>query len=238
VTGPAVGRLQFSFIDSWITGGGSLARPLADYFPPATTVLPPDSLPAAATGAHPLMVGKSMQVVADEPDARWGLIRMGYEWILQHAKDYVWMQTPYFVPPASVMSSLCIAALSGVDVRLMLPRKADNLLMRPANRAYLSHCLEAGVRVFLRNGNFMHCKTIVSDDYLSSVGSANMDNRSFSINFEVNTYVYDKEAALQAKGVFEEDMIQCDELSLEKWESRPWYDKATEYIVRLFSPLL
>ncbi len=226
ITGPAVASLQYIFMDSWITGGGTLRRPLMEYFEP--------SLEPFRGEGH----GTLMQVVPDEPDSEWGLIRMSYEWAITHARKYIWMQTPYFVPPESIMSALQAAALSGVDVRLMIPRKADNIFMGPANKAFFSKCLDAGVRVFLRNGNFMHCKTFVSDDYLSSVGTANMDNRSFSINYEVNTYIYDSPAAERAKQVFENDLRQCEEIGAASWAERPWYEKAMEYIIRLFAPLL
>ena len=135
------------------------------------------------------------------------------------------------------MDALKTAALCGVDVRLMLPEVADNLLMRPANRAYYEEALQAGVRIFLRKGEFIHAKTFVCDDYLSSIGSANLDFRSFAINYEVNSYIYDEETALMNKGIFMYDLRQCHELTLEAWNARPWYSRIIESFMRLFAPL-
>jgi len=120
----------------------------------------------------------------------------------------------------------------------MLPEGADNFITRPANRAYYEEILGAGVRIFLRQGEFIHSKTFVCDDYLSSIGSANMDARSFGINYEINTYIYDEEAALVNKTIFEEDLKQCRELTLEEWSRRPWYKRLLESVIRLFAPLL
>ena len=166
------------------------------------------------------------------------ILQLSYEWTLQHAKKYIYLQTPYFVPTEPVMDALKTAALCGVDVRLMLPEVADNILMRPANRAYYEEALQAGVRIFLRQGEFIHAKTFVCDDYLSSIGSANLDFRSFAINYEVNTYIYDESTAMMNKGIFLHDLRLCRELTLEEWNKRPWYSRFLESFMRLFAPLL
>ena len=187
---------------------------------------------------HPVLKGKLIQIVPDEPDRPLPILQMSYEWTLLHAKKYIYLQTPYFVPTEPVMDALKTAALCGVDVRLMLPEKADNILMRPANRAYYEEVLQAGVRIFLRQGEFIHAKTFVCDDYLSSIGSANLDFRSFSINYEVNSYIYDEQTALMNKGIFIHDIRQCRELTLDEWTDRPWYSRIIESFMRLFAPLL
>ena len=283
ITGNAVATLQYTFLDSWLTGGGTIDREIIEYYPmamaPAAScdacpagvpcpdapvpdveassdspaVVPelevrPDS-PASGTQAplpeeidfkavHPVLKGKLVQIVPDEPDLPLPILQLGYEWTLMHARKYIYLQTPYFVPPESVLNALKAAALCGVDVRLMLPEVADNLLMRPANKAYYEEVLRAGVRIFLRKGEFIHSKTLVCDDYLTSVGSANLDNRSFTINYEVNTYIYDEETALMNKGIFMSDLKVCHELTLGEWASRPWYSRLLESFIRLFAPLL
>ena len=166
------------------------------------------------------------------------MLKYSYEWIIQHARKYIWLQTPYFVPPEPVLDAMKIAALSGVDIRIMLPERADNFITRPANKAYYEEILNAGVRLFLRQGRFIHSKTIVCDDYLSSIGSANIDSRSFEINYEINSYIYDDQTALECKAIFEEDMTQSRELTLEEWSRRPWPGRLAESIIRLFAPLL
>ena len=228
VTGPAVASLQYAFLDSWLTAGATLDRPLIDYYPSAT---PTNASPAAAAG-------KLMQVVPDEPDLPLPMLMYSYEWAIQHAKKYIWLQTPYFVPPEPVLDAMKIAALSGVDIRIMLPERADNFITRPANRAYYEEILTAGVRLFLRQGEFIHSKTFVCDDYLSSIGSANIDSRSFDINYEINTYIYDEQTARECKKIYEADLEQSRELTLEEWSQRPWHNRLAESVIRLLSPLL
>ncbi|MBQ6184806.1 MAG: PLDc N-terminal domain-containing protein [Bacteroidales bacterium] len=308
LTGKAVASLQYAFMDSWLTGGGTIDRPMLEYYPmakelpssattsggstaslrsapPLATLrsapVPPLNVPRVAVvsparvvaddrpnesehsdsgslrgtplspprgcrgvdclqsmqNMHTLL-SKVMQIVPDEPDLPLPMLLYSYEWAITHAKKYIWFQTPYFVPPEPVLDAMKIAALTGIDIRLMLPEAADNFIARPANRAYYEEILGAGVRLFLRQGEFIHSKTFVCDDYLSSIGSANMDARSFGINYEINTYIYDEEAALMNKAIFEKDLEKCRELTLEEWSRRPWYKRLLESVIRLFAPLL
>ena len=224
ITGPAVASLQYAFLDSWLTAGATLDRPLIEFYPMA---------------ANPVKeAGKLMQIVPDEPDLPLPMLMYSYEWAIQHAKKYIWLQTPYFVPPEPVLDAMKIAALSGVDIRIMLPERADNFITRPANRAYYEEILKAGVRLFLRQGEFIHSKTFVCDDYLSSIGSANIDSRSFDINYEINTYIYDEQTARECKRIYEADLEQSRELTLEEWSQRPWHNRLAESVIRLLSPLL
>jgi cardiolipin synthase len=148
------------------------------------------------------------------------------------------MQTPYFLPTEPVTIAIQTAALSGVDVRLMIPKRADNRIINLGSYSYLEDLLRAGVKVYLYKKGFLHSKLIVSDDKLSSVGSANIDFRSFEHNFEVNAFLYDKETALQMKDIFIKDQHQSTQIFLRHWQKRPFYRKAIESVVRLFSPLL
>lgn len=254
ITGDAVASLQHIFMDSWLTGGGTLDKAMIDFFPmaragAATVPMAGENVPTDGgnvpeppeidfRATHPTLRGKLLQIVPDEPDRPLPILQLSYEWALHHAKDYIYLQTPYFVPTEPVMDALKAAALCGVDVRLMLPEVADNILMRPANRAYYEEVLQAGVRIFLRRGEFIHAKTFVCDDYLSSIGSANLDFRSFAINYEVNSYIYDEQTALMNKGIFLYDIRQCHELTIEEWSRRPWYSRILESLMRLFAPLL
>ncbi len=260
ITGNAVAVLQYTFLDSWLTGGGTIDKEMIDFYPMAKKTasvsvpaeahdnksLSPAASTSPATAAdeidfhaiHPTLKGKLVQIVPDEPDLPLPILQLSYEWALQHAKEYIYLQTPYFVPTEPVMDALKTAALCGVDVRLMLPEVADNILMRPANKAYYEEALQAGVRIFLRRGEFIHAKTFVCDDYLSSIGSANLDFRSFAINYEVNSYIYDEETARMNKGIFMYDLRQCHELTLTEWNKRPWHSRFLESFMRLFAPLL
>ena len=262
ITGPAVASLQYAFMDSWLTAGATIDQPLIDYYPSAIAageaLVGEDHATAAMAGRQPepgrvhpryaaaeyglssaaAPAGKLVQIVPDEPDLPMPMLLYSYEWIIQHARKYIWLQTPYFVPPEPVLDAMKVAALSGVDIRIMLPERADNFITRPANRAYYEEILQAGVRLFLRQGEFIHSKTLVCDDYLSSIGSANIDSRSFDINYEINTYIYDEETALKCKAIYEEDLEKCRELTLEEWSKRPWHNRLAESVIRLLSPLL
>lgn len=232
LTGDIVASLQLVFLDSWVTSGGELDRPLPDYLHAGPHQ---DPLPGADI---PLLRDKVAQLAADEPDSPIPVLRLSYEWALYNARDYFYLQTPYFTPPQSLLDALKAAAASGIDVRVMLPAKVDTLIMRPANRAYYKECLEAGIRIYERQGEFIHSKTFVSDDYLSMVGTTNVDERSFSIDYEDNVYFYDEECALRAKEIFFRDLEQCREITLAEVNAWPWPKRFFQKIVRLFDPQL
>ena len=228
LTGNAVAALQFIFLDSWIIGGGKLDHPLPHYYP---------MLKGSTAEPGPLS-GKLVQIVQDEPDGRQPVLQMSYEWVFLNARKYVYLQTPYFAPPEPVLQAMRAAALSGVEIRLMVPEKNDTILMDSINRSFYRPCLEAGIRIFERGGNFIHSKTFVADDYLSSIGSANIDNRSFNLDYEVNSYIYDEETALRNKAVFEEDLSLCREITLEEVLATPWYTRFIRKFLGLFSSLM
>jgi len=221
ITGDAVCRLQDIFLDSWLNSKGELDRPLEDYFP-------------ISNGEKNNLV----HIVPDEPDIKWPLIQMGYEWVLMHTKKYIYLQTPYFVPPEPVLDALKAAALSGADVRLMVPQKPDNFFVGLINKSYYEECLAAGVRIFERKGEFCHAKTFVCDDYLSCIGTSNMDFRSFNLAYEVNTYIYDEEIASQNKQIFLDDMPISEEINYEEWVHRPFWKRFFQHFFRLFAPLM
>ena len=227
ITGGAVAQLQFIFMDSWLTAGGQLDRPLPAYFPEPS--IPPEEAP---------LRDKVMQIVPDEPDDPLPVLQMSYVWGLANARDYFYIQTPYFVPPEPVMDALKTAAAGGVDVRVMLPEHVDTFFMGPANRSFYRECIEAGVRIFERKGEFIHSKTFVSDDYLSSIGTANLDPRSFSINYEDNAYIYDRETALLNKEIFLKDLEICQEITLDTVDGWSRLRQFGQKLIRLFSPLL
>ena len=206
--------LQHIFLDSWLTSGGELDQAPEYYFPENLHTV--NDIPAADT-----LKNIAMQITPDEPDSSRPLLQLSYIWAIQHAKDYIWLQTPYFIPPASVLDALKTAALSGVDVRVMVPKESENFFIGPAVKSHYKECLKAGIRIYERGGGFIHSKTFVADDYLSSVGSANIDNRSFNINYEVNSYIYSKEAALRSKEIFMKDLEISEEVRLQDWNKIP-----------------
>lgn len=222
MTGNAVASLQYCFLNSWITSGGRIDNDFDEFFP-QNRVTHDDKL---------------VQIIPDQPDREWPMLHMGAVWAAQHAEQYLYIQTPYFVPPEPLLLALKSAALKGCDVRVMVPAKADLFFMDPANKSYYSECLEAGIRIFERGGRFIHAKTSVSDDYLSIIGSANMDYRSMELSHEINAYIYNSDIATENREIFLQDLKACREIRLEEWKKRPWYRKALETIVRLFAPLL
>lgn len=216
--GPAVASLQASFLDTWISCKGAVDKPLRDYF----------------TLVEPAPGGKTVQIITDQADYPLPATQMAYEWVLANAKDYVYFQTPYFVPPTSFLLSLKSAAMRGVDVRVMLSRDVDAPALGPLNRAYYTECLQAGVKIIESDGSFNHSKTMVADDYLSVIGATNLDMRSFITNNEVNTFIYDKEAALAVKKTFMDRLSGAKEWTLDSWlDSRKFRSDMWSRILRL-----
>jgi cardiolipin synthase len=158
--------------------------------------------------------------------------------ILFGAKRYIYMQTPYFLPNESLFQALQMAALSGVDVRLMVSDRSDSPYVDPATRSYYADLLEAGMKIYELQGKFIHAKTMVTDDMLSVIGSANLDFRSFETNFEINCYLYDPHVARHNKEIFLQDMEQCKEIFYEEWIKRPKWKKFFESFMRLFAPIM
>lgn len=180
-----------------------------------------------------------VQVVTSSPIAPWPDIMQGYVRILLQAQKYVYMESPYFLPTEPVLFAMRTAALAGVDIRLMIPRKADAKLVEWASRSYVMEAIEAGVKVYLYMGGFNHSKLLVSDDNLCTVGSTNIDFRSFENNFEANAFFYDEEMAQRIKAIYlkdESQSILVDDVSY--FVKRPFMKRLFESIVRLLSPLL
>lgn len=179
-----------------------------------------------------------VQIVTSEPVGPWKEIMQGLVTAISGAKKYFYIQTPYFLPTESMAVAMQTAALAGVDIRLMLPYRADNRLTHLGSCSYLADMLRAGVKVYFYKKGFLHSKLMVSDDELSTVGSTNMDFRSFEHNFEVNAFIYDAETALQMREIFLQDQRECVQVFLKSWKKRPRYLKAAESVVRLLAPLL
>ncbi|MCD8091297.1 MAG: cardiolipin synthase [Bacteroides sp.] len=178
------------------------------------------------------------QIVTSEPVGPWKDIMQGLVMAIAASRKYFYIQTPYFLPTEGVLIAMQTAALSGVDVRLMLPMRADNRLTHLGSCSYLADVLYSGVKVYFYKKGFLHSKLMVSDDELSTVGSTNVDFRSFEHNFEVNAFIYDAETALQMREIFLQDQRECTQVFLKNWVKHPWYRKAAESIVRLMAPLL
>lgn len=179
-----------------------------------------------------------MQIVSSGPDSDWQEIKNGYVKMVATAKHYVYLQTPYFIPDDTLLETLKIAALSGVDVRIMIPNKPDHMFVYWATYSNLGELLRTGAKVYMYQNGFIHAKTIVTDDDMATVGTANMDYRSFRLNFEVNAFLYDTDEAITLRKQFEEDMTVSQALTLTEYKNRSFYIKIKESISRLISPIL
>lgn len=221
VEGPGVVAMQRAFLSNWHFATGRLR--LEERFFPAV---------------EPLAENVKMQVVTSSPISDFPEIMYATTWLAQNARRYLYLQTPYFMPTDSVLQALQTAAMAGVDVRLMLPQKPDAFWLRWANDGYFSDVLAAGIRVFLYEEGFLHAKTLVMDDECLSVGSANMDFRSYENNFEANAIVYDDAMAVTMRDHFLRLQATCREVKLAEWEQRPLWRKYLESHTRILSPLL
>ena len=218
IRGAGVRALQLRFVLDWNYATGEGLPLGAAYFWP--------SKPLGAA---------FVQVVSGGPDTTWNPPREQYVKMVHSAKRTLYLQTPYFIPDASVLTALRIAALSGVDVRIMIPTKPDHPFVHWASLSYVGELLSAGVRAFSYNDGFLHAKTVTVDDYATSVGSANWDLRSFKWNFETNAVIYDPELSERYRHLFEEDMTRSTEITMESYAARSVWTRFKESISRLFS---
>lgn len=179
-----------------------------------------------------------MQVVTSSPIEPWPEIMQGYARMISQAQKYVYIETPYFLPTEIILFALQTAAHAGIDVRLIVPRHSDAKLAEWASRSYLLEAMDAGVKVYLYGAGFNHSKMMVSDDFVATVGSTNVDFRSFENNFEANAFFYDEDMALRLKCAFLSDLQGCEPLTPNQLLNRPITRRIFEGVVRLLSPLL
>lgn len=222
VRGGGVYGLQRTFLVDWYFLDRTLITD-RKYYPPLDTPISNNCL---------------MQVVTSGPNIPDPDIMQGYVRILLEAKRYVYMESPYFLPTEPVLFAMRAAVLAGVDVRLIIPRHGDAKLVEWASRSYVREVLEGNVTVYLYEGAFNHSKLLVSDDFISTVGSTNVDFRSFENNFEANAFFFDEAMALRLKHVFEEDERHSMLFTEEKAMQPNFWKRLGESIIRLLSPLL
>jgi cardiolipin synthase len=179
-----------------------------------------------------------IQIVSSGPDSGRAEVKRGYLKMISSAKKNIYIQTPYFVPDASIIESLKNAISSGVDVRIMIPCMPDHMFVYWATYSYVGDLLNHGARIFIYTNGFLHAKNICVDGEVASVGSANFDMRSFYLNFEANAFIYDGDEVGKLERIFENDMLDSEELTWEKYCKRSIVIKFKESISRLLSDLL
>ncbi|MBA4411236.1 MAG: cardiolipin synthase [Odoribacter sp.] len=182
--------------------------------------------------------GKLVQMVASGPDSDWESIGQAYFAAIASATEYVYLSSPYLMPPSDIVTALKTSALGGIDVRIIVPGLSDAISAKWGTNSYIEELLEAGVKIYFYKAGFIHSKVIVVDGIFSSVGTANLDFRSLETNFEVNAMIYDEEIAGVLGSQFLEDQDKSQEIILAEWINRPRINKIKESFARILSPML
>lgn len=227
VCGPVVSALQYSFAVDW----NFMGKPLIEEITPR----PHPGIFAPGPGA---VRGVSAQLLTSGPTSQWSNIALALHKAIANARRRVFIQTPYFLPTEGLFKALCTAALSNVDVRIMIPLKSDSLMLTHASASYFAECLRAGIKFYTYNAGMLHSKTIIVDNEFVSVGSTNFDFRSFEYNFEANLLLYSRELNERMTEEFRRDLESCDRITPSQWRKRPIVNKTIESIIRLLSPIL
>lgn len=221
IEGEAVKSLQIHFLATWDFVSNEKLTVYKSFFPNVETS---KDIP--------------IQIAASGPDTDWANIMEVIFTAITTADDYIYITTPYFVPNDQIITALQIASKSGVDVRLIIPDQSDSWVVKHASNSYLEGMLKAGIKVYKYQKGFVHAKTMVIDDIFSTVGTSNMDYRSFNINFEINAFIYDEGQSKLLKAHFMEDISDSKEVSYKTYSNRPKLDKLKESYCRLWSPLI
>lgn len=183
--------------------------------------------------------GKLMQLVVSGPDSRYPAIMQAVLKMISMATDHIYITSPYFIPSESIMNALTIAALSGIKVHILFPGRYDHILSYYASRTYLAELVRVGVIVhFYDPGSFIHAKCVIVDGKIATLGTANMDIRSFELNYEINAMVYDEEVAEALEEMFFDDLKKSRRVTEEYFENLPAKVKIFEAFCRIFSSLL
>jgi len=220
ITGDAVAALQVVFAADWyLVINENLSG--KEYFPPLSEA-----------------EGTPVQITASGPDSDWESIEQAFFSAIANAKKYVYLTSPYLMPPASILSALKTAALSGIDVRIIIPEKSDAVIPKWCSFAYVEQLLEAGVKIYFYQKGFIHSKTLIVDDVFSSVGTTNLDFRSLETNFEINAFMYERKFTRSLLRHFIADLRDSREIKLHEWEKRVWHFKLRESLAHIVSPML
>ncbi len=223
IEGSAVGALQSSFLLCWEFVSTKEVELLDAFFPKHK---PAPQKPVA------------IQIAESGPDTDWENIMEAIFTGINSANDYIYITTPYLIPNGSILTALTTAARSGVDVRILIPYKSDSWPAQFASDSYIEGLLESRIKVYRYTRGFVHSKTLVIDDIFCSVGTANLDYRSFSINFEITALMFNESVTKKMKSIFLKDLNDSEEVILERWKERGVARKLQESFNRLWAPLL
>ena len=179
-----------------------------------------------------------VQIISSGPDNTTEQIRDNYLRLISKAQKSIYIQTPYFIPDEAILSALMIAIRSGIEVNVMIPCKPDHPFIYWATYSYVGDLVLAGANCYTYNNGFLHSKGMIVDGKVFCYGTANMDIRSFSLNFEVNAVVYNEKKAMEMEGIFKEDLKECRQITKDDYLKRPLFLRIKEQMCRLLSPLL
>ena len=179
-----------------------------------------------------------VQIVASGPDSEYATILSEYIGIISGANEYVYIANPYLIPPESLLLALKSSALSGVDVRIIIPENSDSVLVKWAVRSYFETLLDSGVKLYMYQPGFLHSKIILSDDLVCSIGTANLDIRSFEQNFEVNALIYHRGTTQKLKTQFEYFMENSLQIDAKTFKERGRISRIKENLARLIGPVM
>ena len=218
--GEAVSALQIVFIIDWYFVCNQVISEHLRYFP-----------------KYLVQDQHLVQIATSGPDSDWASIMQAFFAAISTAEEKIYITTPYFLPNESILTALKTAALSGVDVRIILPEKPDSTIVFWSSMSYINELLKAGIKVYLYTAGFTHAKVLMVDGVFSSVGTANMDNRSFDQNFEVNALIYDTDITKNLENTFLTDLENSKQIIIDEWQNRSKIRKVKESLSRLMSPL-
>ena len=222
ITGAACQNLQRVFFDDW-----------------RKQRKPHEAFPILIEDANDSPSASAVQIIASDPQDRTSPILQAIIQMADSAQQSLYIQSPYFLPPKSLQTALCQAAKRGVDVRLMIPQRGDrSIFVSYASRSYLKPLLEAGVKVFFHNTGFIHAKMVVADNKITTIGSTNIDFRSFNQSSEVNAFVYDEAFARNMQKIFIDDMHHCHMISQDWWQHRSFKERILQLLVKPFVYLM
>jgi cardiolipin synthase len=223
ITGEAVNSLQLIFLQDWRHATGEKLVP--EYF-------------VHKWGKSDGSKQGGVQLIAGGPDNEWEVLKNLYFSMIVSATKSVWIASPYFVPDEEIYMALKVAALSGIDVKILVPDKPDKKTVFYASRSYFGDLLKAGAEIYEYEKGFMHSKFVIVDDEIASVGTCNMDMRSFHLNFEVNAFLYSTNSIGSLSRHFENDLTFSKKMSLSDFNNRKLRNRIFESLARLLSPLL
>jgi len=224
IVGTSVVNLQFVFLTDWNFCANQTISFSDDYFPVVNESKPYGN--------------QLVQVISSGPDSKYPSIKYTLIQAILRAKHTILITTPYFIPDKSFLDAILIAAISGVNVKLLMPGISDSFIVNTTSQSYYQELLDAGVEIYTYTKGFVHAKTMVCDEKLAIIGTANLDNRSFDLNFEINAMVFDEIIAKELAEIFNQDISISRQIFSEEWRKRPLHRKFTERLFNLFSSLM